>query len=196
MMEVLLSLHQNSQTRQPAVMPTVPTSTRNSREPPVSSFSGEKGDGKSADFSTWLPSFEECAITFEYTEQAKTFWLKQKLTGAAHSFIQSQDNEIRNNYQPLIEALSSYFKDTTSATMRYTELFSCKQDSDESVKVFGERLCESMRKTERLENLTSDVVKKHLFITGVKDNYKGDLLAKMDDATTFEQLYEIARNLE
>ncbi|MCP4460299.1 MAG: hypothetical protein GY816_20085, partial [Cytophagales bacterium] len=169
---------------------------RNSREPPVPSFSGENEHGMSADFSSWLPQFEDCAAMFEYTDQAKTFWLKQKLSHSAASFIHSQSEELKSSYPLMIEALTNYFKDTTSVTMRYKELFACKQAPNDSITVFGEHLSELLRRAERLEVFSSDVAKKHLFITGVHDRYKADLLAKMEDTTTFEQLCELARNLE
>ncbi len=169
---------------------------RNSREPPVPSFSGENEHGMYADFLSWLPQFEECAAMFEYTDQGKAFWLKQKLTHSAASFVQSQSSEVKSNYNQMIQVLSSYFKDTTSATMRYKELFSCKQEPSESITAFGEHLSESMRRAERIEMLSSDVAKKHLFIAGVHDSYKAELISKMDDTTSFDQLCEIARNLE
>ncbi len=66
--------------------------------PPVASFSGEGSKGQKKDFSQWIPQYEECARVFQYNDEMKLFWLKQKLTGNAQSFMGSQAEDIRTNY--------------------------------------------------------------------------------------------------
>ncbi|MCP4486873.1 MAG: hypothetical protein GY820_06070, partial [Gammaproteobacteria bacterium] len=126
----------------------------------------------------------------------KLFWLKHKLSGVAQTFMETQDEEVKNNYDRLIDVLSAYFKDTTSITMRYKEAFNCTQSQSESVVEFKEKVSENFRKAEKLTPLTADLARKHVFLLGLQDDYKADLVSKCDDNMTFDQVANLTVDLE
>ncbi|MCP4492649.1 MAG: hypothetical protein GY820_35875 [Gammaproteobacteria bacterium] len=164
--------------------------------PPITPFSGEGSKGQKKDFAQWLPQYEECARVFSYNDNMKLFWLKHKLSGVAQTFMETQDEEVKDNYDRLIDVLSAYFKDTTSITMRYKEAFNCTQSQGESVVEFKEKVSANSRNAEQLTPLTADLARKHVFLLGLQDDYKADLVSKCDDNMTFEQVANLTVDLE
>lgn len=147
------------------------------------------------DIDSWLKNFARIAIANEWDYEKKSITLPAFLRDRAAEFYESLDEDTREDFSTLCEALKKRFMPKELQSLYYSNLFQARQQNSQNVEDFASEINKlATRAYSDMKRDQKDVLIKEHFIQGLKPDIKRFVM--LSNPSTFEEAFRSAKREE